>query len=216
MMYISHSFSNESFQKKKFHKYVIISTFNSHIFHISHNIFHIICLFHIWKAMKFSTNISHILYYKQHIFLTNIMYSDIKRKLNIALTYRKHMWCKYFLDTMESSYSIYHRRKEKKKKKSSEERCAKMCAQKKTTGIWCKMSYYIQHEVHDRFHAIVVHSLIQSVTMMFLLHFSRLCFIYVKVTNQKFRDVFTWVPSCSGAVFPLNLVYFLTLTSTAC
>ena len=92
----------------------------------------------------------------------------------------------------------------------------KMPAEKKTSGIWCKMSYYIQHELDDRFHAIFVHSSIQSVTTttMFLLHLSRLCFIYVKVTNQKFRDVFTWLPSCSGAVFPLNFVYLLTLMST--
>jgi len=76
------------------------------------------------------------------------------------------------------------------------------------------MIYDIQHEANDRFHAIFVHSLIQLVTTMFLLHLSRLCFIYVKVTNQKLRDVFTWFPSCSGAVFPLNFVYFLTLMST--
>ena len=67
-----------------------------------------------YSIFQFCTNISHILYYKHiyiYIFLTNIMYSDIKRKLNIALTCRKHIWCKYFLDTMKSSYSIYHRRK---------------------------------------------------------------------------------------------------------
>ena len=140
------------------------------------------------------------------------MNSDIRWKLNIALTCRKHILCKYFLDTMKSSYSIYHRRKKEKKKEEKFGR--KMCAQKKTSGIWCKLSYYIQHEAYDRFHAIFDHSLIQSVTTMFLLHLSRLCFIYVKVTNQKFRDAFTWFPSCSGAVFPLNFVYFLTLMST--
>jgi len=124
-----------------------------------------------------------------------------------------HLMQIYFLDTMKSSYSIYHRRKIKRIKFGR-----KMPAEKKTSGIWCKMSYYIQNEVDDRFHAIFVHSSIQSVTTttMFLLHLSRLCFIYVKVTNQKFRDVVTWLPSCSGAVFPLNFVYFLTLTSTAC
>jgi hypothetical protein len=33
-----------------------------------------------------------------------------------------------------------------------------MRAEKKTSGIWCKMSYYIQHEADDRFHTIFVHS----------------------------------------------------------
>ena len=109
---------------------------------------------------------------------------------------------------------LFHISLQKNKKKEKFGR--KMCTEKKTSGIWCKMSYYIQHEANDRFHTIFVHSLIQSETTMFLLHLSRLCFIYVKVTNQKFRDVFTWFPSCSGAVFPLNFVYFLTLTSSAC